>query len=646
MIQTFAWTPWLIWSLDKFFNSRSWRYAALTGMFLGLHLLGGFPFYTYLVGWALLSYGFYLTARLKLWNQYKIISIRLGLGLLLGVGIFLTQASLTHELLQNSTRDKSNISFTASYSLNSENIATLIVPHYFGGNIEKLSDKRSYFGSTFIWENSAYMGISSLILAVTACVCCRRSQTKFWLNTFIVFFIISLGTATPLFNFLYKWLPGFSLFRGYSKALTISVFAFAILSGIGFDKVIENPKNYCLKYGASGLFIILFSCWILGSISPDLLPFWQKSLTLKFNDWGISPNPELHELYLSNLKKSLMTSALIVLVTLAFIIIYFARRLSSNIFGYALITIIAGDFYLFSTPYMKGMSFKNYSISEDFFTPLGSFSYPGRIFWSDSMLANLSLPHRVFSSGGYENFPLREYSKMINYLNNSQLNSKNTYLKVNPSNLSIKLLGGNFIVFKSILQMPPGFKQLSQTTIANSIQNLYQTPINWPRYHIVHNSRPFDGEQTPEQYRKLAQEIIKETYNVIYISPHDYSANKSLGIKTPKNRELDSVQLSEERPGFSKLKVHMSTPGFLVLNENFYPGWHARVDGVEEKVFPANLIMKAVSIPSGNHEVEFYFFPNYFYLLASVSLISFVVLVVLIMIKPASISRLDEVHIV
>ena len=61
-----------------------------------------------------------------------------------------------------------------------------------------------------------------------------------------------------------------------------------------------------------------------------------------------------------------------------------------------------------------------------------------------------------------------------------------------------------------------------------------------------------------------------------------------------------------------KLSVTTESPGLLILTDNYYPGWKAKVDGVESKVYRADGLVRAVYIPAGNHDVEFYFLPDSF----------------------------------
>lgn len=58
------------------------------------------------------------------------------------------------------------------------------------------------------------------------------------------------------------------------------------------------------------------------------------------------------------------------------------------------------------------------------------------------------------------------------------------------------------------------------------------------------------------------------------------------------------------------VSVNLDSPGFVVLNDHFYPGWQAQVDGVPVKVYRANGIMRAVYVPKGAHLVAFDYKPK------------------------------------
>jgi hypothetical protein len=49
--------------------------------------------------------------------------------------------------------------------------------------------------------------------------------------------------------------------------------------------------------------------------------------------------------------------------------------------------------------------------------------------------------------------------------------------------------------------------------------------------------------------------------------------------------------------------------GVLVFSEVDYPGWRARVDGLPVPVVRADYVLRAVCVPSGQHDVELTFDP-------------------------------------
>lgn len=51
-------------------------------------------------------------------------------------------------------------------------------------------------------------------------------------------------------------------------------------------------------------------------------------------------------------------------------------------------------------------------------------------------------------------------------------------------------------------------------------------------------------------------------------------------------------------------------PGHLVVLESFYPGWVARIDGHETRIYRANAAFIGLEVPSGGHEITLTFDPS------------------------------------
>lgn len=50
-----------------------------------------------------------------------------------------------------------------------------------------------------------------------------------------------------------------------------------------------------------------------------------------------------------------------------------------------------------------------------------------------------------------------------------------------------------------------------------------------------------------------------------------------------------------------------SEDGFLLLADTFYPGWQAQVDGVPTPIYRANISVRGIALPKGQHTVRFWY---------------------------------------
>jgi hypothetical protein len=78
-----------------------------------------------------------------------------------------------------------------------------------------------------------------------------------------------------------------------------------------------------------------------------------------------------------------------------------------------------------------------------------------------------------------------------------------------------------------------------------------------------------------------------------------------------------------------QLKVYSPTEGVLVASQMYYPGWKATIDGAAVPVVPANYALAAISLPSGPHDVRFFYAPSSIKIGATVSALSLAILVAL-----------------
>ncbi|MBI3654384.1 MAG: YfhO family protein [Acidobacteria bacterium] len=75
---------------------------------------------------------------------------------------------------------------------------------------------------------------------------------------------------------------------------------------------------------------------------------------------------------------------------------------------------------------------------------------------------------------------------------------------------------------------------------------------------------------------------------------------------------VGKATISEDRRNRVVIETENAGDGWLVLSDNFYPGWQAEIDGKPVEIFHANHTMRAVSVPAGSHVLSFRFAPRVF----------------------------------
>lgn len=71
-------------------------------------------------------------------------------------------------------------------------------------------------------------------------------------------------------------------------------------------------------------------------------------------------------------------------------------------------------------------------------------------------------------------------------------------------------------------------------------------------------------------------------------------------------RPLTGEVVAEERsdPNEMRMTVTVNKPALVLVNQTYYPGWTAFVDGHAQEVFRADYLFQAVRVPAGTHEVR------------------------------------------
>lgn len=115
--------------------------------------------------------------------------------------------------------------------------------------------------------------------------------------------------------------------------------------------------------------------------------------------------------------------------------------------------------------------------------------------------------------------------------------------------------------------------------------------------------------------------------NVKYlISPFSLSDDDFKLIQDEENDTLIDFKGSAKVLKYTANQVEIETSGndsgFLVLADNYYPGWKVYVNGIEKKVLRVNYNLRGVIVPRGENKVRFIYDPLSFKIGAAISLLT------------------------
>lgn len=131
---------------------------------------------------------------------------------------------------------------------------------------------------------------------------------------------------------------------------------------------------------------------------------------------------------------------------------------------------------------------------------------------------------------------------------------------------------------------------------------VYENPAALPRAYFVPRARVVaDGHARLE---RLASPLHDPRRVVLLDEPPQ---DGFLGAPT---EAAASVSIESDRSETVRLRVSSAADGFVVLTDQFYPGWEATVNGTPRPILRANHAFRAVRVPAGESVVEFRYVPR------------------------------------
>lgn len=596
-----AWLPWLLLIELRIANYSNWKtilhhkntyFGVATIAMLVLSGHAQLAWYTlllafiWMIAWSLCySHGKRLLIH---FSTFCIITI-------FAVGICAIQLLPTAEfLLQSSRASQVDYSYAMNYSFWPWRLLTLLSPNLFGnpanGNYWVTADN--------YWEDNIYSGILIAIFALVTIV--RLFQRKyrehhkikflsiFSLSIISISIILSLGKNTPIFPFLYKYIPTFNMFQAPARFSIWMIVFVAILAGLSIDNWIK-PSGKWLYWSR-----LLFA----GAIGITLTSILVNTLLCG----------RFQKTYAAGITWTGVCLSILLLLNL------FAPRSKedvtrpSGVMTAGILLFLIGDLVFASWGVNPGLSqkeFMQYSKNNIHVPP--------------DQQSLVYIPEGVEEEVKYSEFfrfdsfhPSLGWEALPGYF----IPNSNIFDRVTSANNFDPLVSQRYVLWSKVI-----FPTISS----------YPTAINnfWG-IGTINDGSPFISSGQPQKLDNGSrlrwfdcsisatdmEDSVTSLQSLVSIGHLEKVVIIENGNHSPTSCGNSGTNVTysiiQSQSTYSKVEANTDNPGWLMQLATNYPGWTAKIDGEVVKLWYADVLFRAVYLPSGHHIVEFQYKPTSF----------------------------------
>jgi len=630
------WFPLVFLFYKRLIERGKIGYLILTSVFLGIMFLGGEPTPLYstifLLGLYTLIVSF--SDGKKLLKNLLLYTLCIALFALL----FSFQILPLWELVSLSDRTYSSFDKATFWSFHPRNVVNFLLPFFHGPPLLRSYDEPSPL--TQDWLLLSYLGIMPTILFIISIIFKKDRCTTFFKVGFIAGLIFIFGRFTPLYEILYRYVPGFSFIRYPVKFFFINAMCFSYLCGAGFSEYWRRVKikDPALLRFSKGLLILGFIVSIIFLMLYLFKGMILSQIVIHSEHLELAQDGKALAHYLRIATNFFNMRRMFVFIIAGALILFVGskKRLKEAVFVSLIATLIFVDYYGEKniqvnpsvskealhrvTPNLriikedKGL-FRVYTSREQgkINEVLRGTTYEEAIFNSiDSLCANRPMEHGIQTARGYLSIHNARYAKIMIMLDTAPLPSSTNILNM----LNVKyILTPEKIDDSSCRFVNKGAAYLYENTRA--LPRAYLVPD----YVVLEDEKDIADKMRLEEWDPESEVILEEEPELVSRIPLPVSRKEHVDIASYESNEvIIEVNVKDE-------------PKFLVLADNYYPGWQVEVDGEKERLYRANFILKSVFLPPGEHTVRFYYNPVSFKIGSIISLLTLITLCLVKIIK-------------
>lgn len=572
--------PWMLSFITLGQRKSRWEFIGLAGVLTGFGSLGG-HFQTSMYGFSLCVLWILLNPCLdpeQTGQKHRIIrSIgRLAVFAFMTVAVSGVHFFSTAELATTSTRSGISYRLASTEALKLKSLTTILLPDAFGGL------HKPYWGAWSRGNQQGYAGILTLLLA--GVMLFQKKNRYFYCFAGIIVFgiLFALGNTTPVHRWTLKIVPGWGLVRTPSAILPFVALSLAVIAGMGMSALSRKTPS------AKSLAVPLGTVALAGIVSTGIM------LRLSHLEGSGGSREQI----ITNALKLLL---LLLSSTLLFLLY---RRKRSTLFLWLMPLLLFGDIFwahlhgdlLFgrSNPYERT---KDRPIHAIINTAYETDPYMRIHEWDLRSVLQDNEAER------------RKYYATLGRI--SGLHPKRVGILVRMAEFNRQIL--------SLLRVR--YVLVSDTPEPDLV--LSTTPVNpaWKQWHprkelerisdeILENPDPFPIVFPVTQWR-----VETDTDTITDLLTRTDFKSECILEQVPDIPESLSVPDHLEVTGYSPHRVafqyRSAGPCLFVVTDTYFAGWHAYVDnGAEIPVYRANMALRAIIAPPGDHTITMRFMPR------------------------------------
>ncbi len=146
---------------------------------------------------------------------------------------------------------------------------------------------------------------------------------------------------------------------------------------------------------------------------------------------------------------------------------------------------------------------------------------------------------------------------------------------------------------------------------------LYQDVFTYDGSHVYENMNCLP-EAFPVQNLAVAENLddVKKKFFLMDFNPANTALVSSVDIQSIGSAIFSpgQVAVKQYEPDQVLLDADFKGTGFVVLADQYYPGWKALVDGRQTRIYKVDGLLRGVVVPSGHHSITFEYRPTNIYL--------------------------------